>query len=508
MCRKACGFKSHRPHSQGREKLAQTQFLPWSDKLNLEKSILEGHEAQVVVEVEAERLQAARQHAARKLATRGKIPGFRPGKAPYDVIVRYYGEAAVNEQALDLLVDEVYPEMLKEAGLEAAAAGSLEKVEGEETPRFTFKVPLSPEVKLGEYHALRVPYEFQAPGPDKLDDSLNELRQVYATTQTVERPAELGDYLAVEIQSELQELARPDMPVMIRDESQTNEFPFLGFARLLIGMNAGEAKSVHHDYPADAPIETLAGKSVDLNVTVKTVRSVTLPALDDEFAKLVGKYENLAGLKEALAKEIEARARAEYEDQYFTNIVDALRKEAEIKFAAQTLEHEAEHVVEDMRRRLAQQGLDLETYYKMRSTDAAKFLEDEAKPVALKRLERSLILDEVARVEKIEVDNAALDEEFSTTLMDLQGQGLNLNSVRGGRQGQQRLAEAVAMQSASRLLTRRTLERLKAIAMGEFKPGEETTEPQGGQEAEKSAVKKSAPARKSKTGARKVTRKK
>ena len=161
-------------------------------------------------------MQAARQHAARKLASRGKIPGFRPGKAPYDVIVRYYGEAAVNEQAIDLLVDEVYPEMLKEAGIEAAAAGSLEKVEGEETPKFTFKVPLSPEVKLGDYHDLRTPYEFQAPGPEKLDESLNELRQVYATTQTVERAAEQGDYLAVEIRSELEELARPDMPVMIR----------------------------------------------------------------------------------------------------------------------------------------------------------------------------------------------------------------------------------------------------------------------------------------------------
>jgi trigger factor len=479
--------------------------------LKLEKSLLEDHQAQVVVEVEPERVEAARQHAARKLASRGKIPGFRPGKAPYDVIVRYYGEAAVNEQAIDLLVDEVYPEMLKEAGLEPAAAGSLENVEGEVSPKFTFRVPLSPEVKLGDYHALRVPYNFEAPGPEKLDESLNELRQVYATTQTVERPAEQGDYLAVEIRSEFKELARPDMPVMIRAEDPESEFPFAGFARSLIGLTAGESKSLHHDFPADAPSQTLAGKPADLEVTVKTVRSVTLPELDDDFAKQVGKYENLAALKEALGKEIEARARAEYEDQYYTDIVDALRKEAVIKFAPQTLHHEAQHVVEDMGRRLAQQGLDLETYYKMRNTDAARFLEEEAKPVATKRLERSLILDEVARVEKIEVDNAALDEEFSSTLMDLQGQGLNLNSVRGGRQGQQRLAEAVAMQSASRLLTRRTLERLKTIATGEYKPGEGATQAGETEDAgkpKKAVAKKPASAGKAKTGPRKATRKK
>jgi hypothetical protein len=147
----------------------------------------------------------------------------------------------------------------------------------------------------------------------------------------------------------------------------------------------------------------------------------------------------------------------------------------------------------------------------MRNTDATKFLEEEARPVATKRLERSLILDEVARAEKIEVDNTALDEEFSSTLTDLQGQGLNLNAVRGGRQGQQRLAEAVAMQSASRLLTRRTLDRLKIIATGEYKPGEDAA-PEGKsadkKKPEKPASRKSTSARSPKAGAKKATRKK
>lgn len=438
--------------------------------MNLEKSVLDDHQAQVVVEVEADRVQAARQRAARKLATRGKIPGFRPGKAPYDVIVRYYGEAAVYEQAIDLLVDEVYPEMLKEAGIEPAAAGSLEKVEGDETPKLTFRVPLSPEVSLGDYRAIRAPYEFVAPGPERLDEAIQELRQVYATTETIERPAAEGDYVIVDIQSEHKELERSEMPVMLRSGEQPDEFPFPGFSSHLLGLKAGETKAVAHQFPEEAAISALAGKPVELNITVKTVRNVTLPALDDEFAKLVGKYESIDALKAALAKEIEARARADYEDKYYAEVVDRLREGAEIKYASQTLEHEAEHVVNDMRRRLAQQGLDLDTYYKMRNTDAARFLEEEAKPVARRRLERSLILDEVARIEKIEVDNEALDEEFNSTLLDLQGQGLNLGAIRGGRKGQQQVAEAVAVQSASRLLTRRTLERLREIATGQYAP--------------------------------------
>jgi trigger factor len=438
--------------------------------LKFEKTIQDDHQAQVIVEVDADRLEAARRRAARKLAERGKIPGFRPGKAPYEVILRYYGDAAVYEQAVDLLVDDIYPEMLKEADINPAAAGSLEKVDGAELPKFTFKVPLSPEVKLGNYQKVRLPYEFQAPGKEKLDQALEELQQMYGTTETVEREVQEGDYILVDLKSEKETLTRGGFATMVRKEDRENELPFRGFARQLLGLKPGEAKSISHKFPEEHLDGTLAGENVEIEATVKTVRSMTLPALDDEFAKTVGQYDSLEALKDVLTKDIEARARSEYDDDYFARLVDKIKEGATIKYASQTLNHEAEHVVDDLRQRLAQQGLDLDTYYKMRNTDAAKFFEEEAKPVAKKRLERSLILDEISRQEKIGVDNDSLDQEFNNTLADLQMQGVNLNNLRGGKQGQQRVAEAVAMESANRLLTRRTLERLKAIATGEYKP--------------------------------------
>ncbi len=444
--------------------------------MKYEKTVLEDHQAQVVVEVDPERLESARHKAARKLAERGKIPGFRPGKAPYEVTLRYYGDAAVYEQAVDLLVDELYPEMLKEASIEPAAAGSLEKIDGTDAPRLTFKVPLRPEVTLGDFHSIRIPYEFQAPGPEKLQQALEELQQMYGTTETVEREIQEGDYVLADLKSDKESLTRPGFATIVRKEDRDDEFPFPGFARELLGLKAGDVKTFTHEFPADFPDQTLAGQTVDMEATVKTVRSMILPPIDDEFAKMVGQYESLQALKDVLEKDIEARARAEYDDEYYTALVDKIKEDAVIKYAPQTLEHEAEHVVDDMRQRLGQQGLDLDTYYKMRKTDAAKFMEEEAKPVARKRLERSLILDEVSRQEKISVDNDALDQEFNSTLVDLQSQGLNLSNIRGGRQGQQRVAEAVAMESATRLLTRRTLERLKAIATGEYRPEPEPAE--------------------------------
>ena len=117
--------------------------------------------------------------------------------------------------------------------------------------------------------------------------------------------------------------------------------------------------------------------------------------------------------------------------------------------------------------------MDLDTYFKLRNTTREQFIEDEVKPVAKKRFERSLILDELVRKEEIEVDNEALDNEFSQTLNALAMQGMDLSKVRGGKKGQQQLAQAVAMESANRVMTRRALEMLKSIAVGEYKSPEE-----------------------------------
>ena len=120
--------------------------------------------------------------------------------------------------------------------------------------------------------------------------------------------------------------------------------------------------------------------------------------------------------------------------------------------------------------------MDLETYFKVRKTTREQFIEDEVNPVAKKRLERGLILDEIVLKEKIQLDNEALDAEYNTTLNNLVQQGMDFNKVRGGRKGQKQLSEAIAMESASRVMTRKALEMIKSIAIGEYKPVEGTKE--------------------------------
>ena len=463
---------------------------------------------QLTVEVEADQMEANKRRAAKQVARRGKIPGFRPGKAPYDVIVRYYGEAAIVEQAMDLLVDEIYPKILEEAEIQPAAAGSLEKIEELDPPKLIFKVPLAPEIDLGDYRSLRLPYKYSAPGKKELEAALTDFQRMYATTETVERAAELEDYVLVDVKGERTKpkeeedraaaLSRNGYALVVRKETRDDDWPYPGFSKELVGMKTGDIKTVKHKFPKDDPDESLRGETVNFEVTMKTVRSITLPELDDELAKMTGQYETLNDLKEALKSDLEARAKDEYDDEYFVELIDKIKAGAAIKYPPQVVEHEAEHVLEDLQNRLSQQGLDLETYFKMRQTTKEQFIEDEAKPVAIKRLERSLILDQLAREEKIEVDENSLQNEFGQTLTELQYQGLDLNKVRGGKRGQQQMAEAIAMQSANRLVTRRTLDRIKAIATGEFIEEVEGEEAAAEEKKTKKAASKSKAAPKAK----------
>ena len=441
--------------------------------MKIDKTIEENHEAKLVVEVEPEKMDTYKRRAARKMSERGKIPGFRPGKAPYEMIVRTYGEQAIIEQAVDNFVDAEYSNILKEAEVEPGASGSLESIESLEPPKLIFRIPLAPQVDLGDYRSLRMPYEWSAPDEKAVEAAIEDLRQMYATTENVEREAQEGDYILVDVKSETPELNRTGFAAFIRAEERDTEWPYSGFAKELIGLKPGDSRTLKHTFPADWEVQELQGKDTEMEVTVKTVRAVSLPEIDDEFAKTTGAGQTADELREAVRKDVENRSKADYDDKFFVDLIEKIKEGATLKYHQHSLDHEGEHVLEDLSQRLAQQNMDLDTYFKLRNTTREQFVEEDVKPVAKKRFERSLVLDEIVRREQIEVDNQALDEEFNQTLSTLTMQGVDLAKIRGGRQGQQRVAQAVAMESANRVLTRRALDVLKSIAMGEYVPPEE-----------------------------------
>jgi trigger factor len=449
--------------------------------LKIETHPRDDNQMTMIVEIDAEKMEGARRRAARRIAEKVKIPGFRPGKAPYDVVRRLYGENVITEEAVEILVDEIYPEALKESKIDPAAAGQLENIESLDPPKFIFTIPLKPTVDLGDYKSVRQAYEFSVPDDDKLAEEIENLRRMYASTETVERPVKDGDYVLLDVvgrkakakEDEAALLERKGFAIVARTNENATEWPFPGFSSKLIGIAPGESKEFSYKYAKDFSEEALAGQNVKFEVTVKVVRGVNMPELDDEFAKKTGLGQTVDELRLRMRENLDTEARNAYEDEYFEKLIEQIKAGATIKYPPQVLEHEVEHVLEDIEHRLKNQGVEnMEAYFKMVDSTREKFIEEQAKPTAIKRLERGLVMDEIARAEKVEIDNEALEAAFNNAWATLSVTDEEFaKRTKGGTKASREIVDAVAMDSANRLLTRRVLDRLKAIATGEV--GEE-----------------------------------
>lgn len=420
----------------------------------------------LTVEVEEERTQRALQQAAYRLSRRIRIPGFRPGKAPYPIVLRTVGEARLRAEAFEAIGQQLYEEALKEAGIEAYAQGTLEDMQWNP---LTFKVtvPLPPRVELGDYRALRV-----APDPvvvldEEVDEALQQWRERYAEWVPVERAAAYGDMLVMDIVGHVGEqeiLNHQNWERVLREESG-GSLP--GFDAALAGLKAGDSHSFDLTY---AEGSSRAGQTAHFAVTVHSVKARELPPLDDEFAQTVGeKYETLDALRQAIRGKL--RAQREAESNYEGKVLDALVAQARIEFPPLMLEEELDDLLEEHDRLLRQQqGLPLDDYLRLIGKSKEEYREEQ-RSQAEQRLRRRLALGKFVEVEGLTITEEDVDEEIERRVAaqpdDRAERARGLFDSPNGRQ-----------MLRNDLLTRKALLRLLTIASGEFEA------PESGQETE------------------------
>lgn len=475
--------------------------------MKLEKQILESHRAEITLEVDAEVVAANRERALRKLSKKIKIPGFRPGKAPLNVVERHIDETAVLEQTIDFTIDEVYPKVIEEAEIEPYGPGSVKELVSIEPLVIKFDIPLAAEVNLGNYGEIRVPYTEIGDLSEAYTEELNALRQRHAIIEPVERPAEIGDQVTVLLSgTKIVEEPQGDEDILIQERSipfvietpletpESTEWPFPGFSAQLIGKSAGDEFTLEHTFAEDTPYESLRGVPARFNVKVEQVHARTLPELNEDFAATVGDFATFEELELALRAFIHNRHEDEYHKTYDAEVLDAVLAQASVAYPKEMLDQEIDELLHDLQHRIEDDGLDLETYLKMRGQSEAE-LRTELQPVAEKRLRRSLILFEIAKKENIEVSPDELQSEvgrmlqqMSTSLDDKEFKRLtnNKDAVSG-------LVGSVMVD----MLTARSLAKIRQIARGlaQEEVGEEAeTEPDLPAEAEVIEIEETKPA--------------
>ena len=442
--------------------------------MKIETAYLEDHQAKLKVEFDTDLLNNAKQRAARKISQQTKIPGFRPGKAPYNIVLRTAGEAAILEEAMEILIDDQYPKIIEESKLKPYGPGQLENIVSFDPPIFEFKVPLEAEVTLLDYQAIRIPYELPFVEDNDVDRVLKDLQERQAVLSPVERPAQIGDQVFIRLsgnrlepeegESSVLVTDRP-MPITITsgDEISPTEWPFPGFSLSLVNLTAGDQKSLIHTFPEDADFTSLRGKSAEFSIIVENVKSRTIPDINNEFAQTIGEYETIDALRNDIRASLETERREDYDDGYNDKIMEELFKLATWKYPPQMLDHEIELFKDQLGNRIAQQNIDMETYLKIRQLDEAG-LKEEITPLAEQRMKRTLVLLEIARQHDIKVNEKELETESMRT-MDRLSHMLPPDKVRKTMTDQ--FVQNMIGNIGADLLIKHTWDYLHSIAKGE-----------------------------------------
>ncbi len=385
----------------------------------MKASVKELPDSRVRVEVDVDAADFDRrvERAARGLGSELRIPGFRKGKVPPQVVIQRVGREAVMEEALREALPEWYERALLETGVIPVGDPKLDVAgfpsEGKPLS-FSIEVAVRPEAKLGSYTGLEVGRAEPEVPEEAVNAELERLREGFGSLRPVERAARAGDSLLVDYRGELD--GEPFEGGEARDFllELGAEGLLEGFDEALTGAQAGDERGVQVRFPDDYRPEQLAGQDATFKVDVKEVREKQLPELDDEFAAQASEFDTLAELREDIGAKIRDALEHRAEDEFRQAAVDAAVEQATVEVPDDVVTARATDMWERVERSLQGRGISPEAYLRMQNRSREELIGD-AKPEAEQALKREAVLAAIADKEGIEVSDEELVESLRHT---------------------------------------------------------------------------------------------
>ena len=376
----------------------------------------------MVLEIEVPSDEVDRHFATayRHVAERTKVPGFRPGKAPRQVIDRFVGRNSVLAEAMDHLVSDSYDRALDQTTIIPIDQPQVDidpasLAEGQSIT-FTATVPVRPDVELGSYTG----YPFELETPDVTDEQveqvIGELREQQATLRPIDgRPAQKGDLASVKfvgtIDGEPFEGGSADrMPLAIGDDRMIP-----GWEDHLVGMEIGTTTGFDITFPDDYRVEELQGKEAHFEVELLDMREKLLPEVNDDFAKSVADVESVEELRGEIRDAMEKRAVAEARHSYGDRIIDFATSNATVELPEVMITNEIAIMRDELGTRLAQQRIGMEQYLAL-AKQTPEELAAELREPATRRVKTLLVLSAIAEKEGIDASDAEIDAEIADQL--------------------------------------------------------------------------------------------
>lgn len=376
----------------------------------------ENQQVMLTIEVEAAEVNKAVEQACKRLANRVSIPGFRKGKAPRMIVERHVGKDAVLQEAFDIVAPKALSKAFDEQKIDPVTRPSVDIETLEEGKDLVFKATVTPrpEVKLGDYKGLNVPKNEVNITDEDVEKQLKTFQDRQGKLVDAPEGAEVkdGDFTTLDFKGFVDGEAfdggeGKDYPLQIGSNS------FIpGFEDQLVGAKIGEERDVNVKFPEEYHAKELAGKDATFKCTIRSIKTKELPAIDDELAKKVSKFETLDELKADIRKNLEENAERTAENDQKSAAIEMATNNITVDIPAVMIDNRVTAMIQEMAMRLEQQGMKLEQYLQYAGTDIAK-LREQYRETAEKNVKTDLMLEEVAKAEDIKVEAKDLDEEVA-----------------------------------------------------------------------------------------------
>ena len=438
---------------------------------NLEKNM-----AKLTIEVAAEEVEKAIQAAYLKEKGKISMPGFRKGKVPRKMIEKMYGEAVFYEDAANTLIQENYPAAVEESGIDIVSRPTIDVVQIESGKPFIFtaEVAVRPEVKLGKYLGVQVTKIDTSVSDEEVEAAVEKERNNNARTVTVtDRPIANGDTAVIDFEGFVDGVAfeggkGENHPLEIGSHTFIDNFE-----DQLVGKNAGDEVEVNVTFPEQYQAADLAGKPATFKVKINEIKAKELPELDDEFAQDVSEFDTLAEYKESLKKNLEEKkeneAKRTKEDEAVQKIID----KSKMDIPEAMIDTQCETMIEEFAQRIAQSGLSMDQYLQF-SGLTVDGLKEQVRPEALSRIQASLVLEQIAKDENIEVSDDDVNAEIEKMAASYGMEADKLKEYMGDAE-KESMKKDLAINKAVELVMSNVKERAKAKSKKE-KEAEEGAE--------------------------------
>ncbi|EAE0892915.1 trigger factor [Listeria monocytogenes] len=377
----------------------------------------EGNVGKLTFEIEQEKVKEGLDRAFVKVRKTLNVPGFRKGKVPRQIFNQRFGEEALFQDALDILLPEVYSAAIDEAGIDPVDTPqvNIESMEKGETWVLTAEVTVKPEVKLGDYKGLEVEKRETELTTEELEAELKQLQERQAELVVKEdAPAENGDTVILDFEGFKDGVAFEGGQAENHSlELGSGQF-IPGFEENLVGLKAGDEADIELTFPEEYHAEDLAGQPVVFKVKLHEIKTKEVPALDDELAKDIDEeVETLDELKEKISKRLQEAKEESVAQAKQEEVIAKAVENAEVDIPHAMVHHEADHLMNHFAQDLQAQGLTPELYYQF-TGQTEEAMHAQMEKDAEKRVKMNLVLEAIAEAENIEPTEEAIDEEIST----------------------------------------------------------------------------------------------